>query len=802
MLCLKKTSLLFYLWISCCLAYAETTKILLIWNIQNSNEYFVGRGLPLERLDRLFTSDNKQMIAIVGSAGIGKTQLAKRYSENYRQNYDIIWWIDGEKDLKEQFRKLAIEWNQINTQKSFRINLYLPTDELIKQLKNHLEATKHSWLLIFDNVADKNQIVSYLPQKHISDSYGHILLTSKNPLSWSKVMELDKFTRTESVELIAKITGEQDTKSASELAEILNDYPLAIAQAASYIKSHYPVNIAEYKNIFLTQRKELWEEEGKSHNRYGVLDGYEFTVFTTLSLITKEIKQESPAAFELLVFCSFLDSKNIPKVLLKQYMSSINNLSNLEQVNAISTLIKYSLISHNKAGKSDFSSVFFSQETISDLESTFAMHEIVSLVVQDTLGEREKDIYFKKALAVSADFFPDKIEILESLVSRYSFLLANIDALTLKATSLKISNNHLVTLYLRKLEYYLTSKRDFTVSASIVNRIEEIVAKASSIDKLSICRLHLMKCVLYAWRDADYKGGLKEAYAALRLLSNEDARSEELLMTYSRLAQLYNHLGDQKSAVKYAILGENVINNTKGYLGNKDAFYHSLAKIYMDDGQFLLAQKYINKSIEQIQMNDGNLIMPGDLPPLLMEVDILLRLGNVSEAKVKIDQLRKLSNDILPTSSINKTHIIIFHAYASYLEKADSNYKSSLSIILNEQEVLKKLLADNYYRHRLAGLSHKFLGNIYEKEGNDDKAQAEYAAALQICQNNFNNSNIIVTNEFSELYTKLAIINVKLKDNVTAQQYLDLHRRNFGHEHLRTIVITEYMIDNGMSVGY
>jgi tetratricopeptide (TPR) repeat protein len=801
LLCLKKTSLLFGLWLSCCLAYAESAKFPLIWNIQNPNDYFVGRGLILEQLDQSFTADNKQIITIVGTAGIGKTQLAKRYSENYRQNYDIVWWFDSDKDLNEQFKKFATEWNQINAQKTFQINLYLPPDEIVEQLKNHLRITKLNWLLVFDNVADKEQIVRYLPQKHNNTSYGNILVTSKNPFSWSNVMKLDKFTRTESIELITKITGKKDINHLNALAEILNDYPLAIAQAASYIKSHPSVNVEEYKNIFLTQRKELWDEENKKHERHAVFDGYEFTVFTTLSLTIKEIKKESPSAFELLVFCSFLDSKNIPKIFLKQYMSSTTNLSNLEQENAISTLIKYSLISLNKVTNVNSASTIFPSEIINGLNSTFTMHEIVGLIIQDVLDEKEKNVYLKRALAIGAKFFPDKLELLEFLIKQYIFLLPNIEALTSKAVNLKISNNHLVVLYLRALEYHLTSKRDFAASTSIVNRIEELISKASDIDELSICRLHLMKCVLYAWRDSDYESGLKEAKKALKFLEDKKDRPEELLMTYGRLTQLYSHLGDQENALKYANLGETVINNTSGYLGNKDAIYHSLAKIHMDGGRLLLAQKYTNKSIEHVQINEGDLIMPGDLPPFLMEADILLRLGNYSEAKIKMDKLRKLSVDLLPTDSIIKTQIMIFHAYSTYLVK-DNNYKSIVAIILNEQEMLKKLLADKYYRHRLVGLSHKFLGDIYVKEGNANKALSEYIAALQVYQNNYNGSDQIITDEFSDLCAKLAVVNVNLQDNVTAQKYLDLHRRNFGHEHPRTNEIIQYMIDHDMVVGY
>jgi ABC-type polysaccharide/polyol phosphate transport system ATPase subunit len=67
-----------------------------IWNVASSNEYFVGRKIMLSNIHNNFRN-NQKVISLVGSSGIGKTQLAKRYAEIYKQDYDIIWWIDSDK---------------------------------------------------------------------------------------------------------------------------------------------------------------------------------------------------------------------------------------------------------------------------------------------------------------------------------------------------------------------------------------------------------------------------------------------------------------------------------------------------------------------------------------------------------------------------------------------------------------------------------------------------------------------------------------------------------------------------------
>jgi hypothetical protein len=189
--------------------------------------------------------------------------LAKKYAKSYKGDYDLIWWIDSDKDknIGEQLKQLASEWNNIHANKKQHINILLPREEIIRQLKERLRVTELNWLLIFDNAIDQNRIKNYFPDKHSIKGYGHILITSKNPLSWNKVIELNKLTRPESIELLLKVTGEDDKLAAAKLADALEDFPLALVQATAHISSHPSINIEEYRELFLTKRKELWQKE-------------------------------------------------------------------------------------------------------------------------------------------------------------------------------------------------------------------------------------------------------------------------------------------------------------------------------------------------------------------------------------------------------------------------------------------------------------------------------------------------------------------------------------------------------------
>lgn len=769
-----------------------------IWNIPKSNEYFTGRQKVLKSLHDDFRK-GKHTITIVGSAGIGKTQLAKRFAEVYRTDYDIVWWIDAEKDIDEQFSKLATEWN--NLKKNSQINTFLSIPELIQQLQDKLRTTELSWLIIFDNAFDRTKINNYIPDKHNKNGYGDVLITSKNPTLWSDIMVLDKFTRDESIELLVKITNENNKEAANMLADIFKDYPLALVQAASYIKAHPSINMDDYKNLFLTKREQLWKEENSSIAKSVAFDNYKFTISTTMSLALKEIEKESPEALNLLAFCSFLNSKSIPKSLLTYYLKLITKADPLKQEEIISILLKYSLIQLQK-NNLNYAVEHLSKDIIEGLNIVFNIHEVTQITVQDYFSDKEKEDYLTKGINILAQFLPDKLDIYVPLVKQANFILEHINVISKNAAKQKIYNKDLITLYLRELEYYLPGNKEFTISKQLIDKIEEALLKTPK-DNLILARFHIMKSVFSAWSNSNYHEGIKEAHNVLKLLDEVKGEyNEEYLTAYNSLIHFYNHLGDKENALKYAQLGKELVNNSKGFLGNQDSFFYGLAKIYLDDEQFEEALYYINKAEKLILERKGGLMI-GDFPNFFMKTDILLRMEKYKEAFSKIEAALKLAKEIFQHNEhFCKSVTMIFYNYSSFLiNNKKPFYSEERHSILKAQDTLKRLLDAQYHNNRYVALSHRFLGEVYEAEKDYVKAQAEYALAEQIFSNIYG-SNKVATHDTGEIYSKLAMINIKLKEPVTAQAYLTKLQERFGYNHPRTLKVTNYFTDSGVAVGF
>lgn len=71
--------------------------------------------------------------------------VTKMYLEKNKENYDIIWFFDCEKDLDEQMRKFGEKINDLEGKKI--ITETKPANQIMQYLQ-----PKTRWLLVFDNL--------------------------------------------------------------------------------------------------------------------------------------------------------------------------------------------------------------------------------------------------------------------------------------------------------------------------------------------------------------------------------------------------------------------------------------------------------------------------------------------------------------------------------------------------------------------------------------------------------------------------------------------------------------------------
>ena len=220
--------------------------------------------------------------------GVGKTQLALKYTLDYRDRYVGVWWFRAESDT-------ALQTDMSKCCEC--IGVLVPEGKHPGQiLKQWLESQKGIWLLVFDNAEEPDALRSYLP---IGVAH-HVIITSRNP-AWGNVsrpLEVDVWTTEQSEKYLADRLSGGRPNEMHALADSLGGLPLALEVVSSYL---------DETGSTAREYLELIEAEG---DVVGPKTGYERLLAKTLSLAFDNLSAEARL---LLRYCAFAAPEPIPE---------------------------------------------------------------------------------------------------------------------------------------------------------------------------------------------------------------------------------------------------------------------------------------------------------------------------------------------------------------------------------------------------------------------------------------------------------------------------------------------------------
>ena len=225
-------------------------------NLSPKNNYFIGREDILSNINN--TIGKTRSVLLFGAGGIGKSQIAKEYAWIQSQNYNFVWWINARQPLYPQLFDFAQQWNQGLTQES--IELSIDDHIMFKNITNRLSTTKKLGLIVFDDIYESknNEILLYKMTKKMQH---HMIETTRNSdvNHSSEKKHIKEFDREESIEFLQKLSADKYSSSQklNLLADLLKDYPLALAQAFAYIESTKLMNVNHYMESYKTRYNEL-----------------------------------------------------------------------------------------------------------------------------------------------------------------------------------------------------------------------------------------------------------------------------------------------------------------------------------------------------------------------------------------------------------------------------------------------------------------------------------------------------------------------------------------------------------------
>lgn len=171
---------------------------------------------------------------LIGPVGIGKTFLAADIAHKCKERgWSLIAWINASTRTRVKSELIALGQSILGIEVESTGNTADPTIHIKQVLARLSESNKGKILFVYDGLKTINDLTGLLPTgPHIQT-----IVTTRSHCAWEKYNDynafyIDKFTRTESIRLILKISGSTDEIGANDIANFVDDLPLAVTQAA------------------------------------------------------------------------------------------------------------------------------------------------------------------------------------------------------------------------------------------------------------------------------------------------------------------------------------------------------------------------------------------------------------------------------------------------------------------------------------------------------------------------------------------------------------------------------------------
>jgi hypothetical protein len=232
-----------------------------------------------------------------GLGGVGKTSLAAEYAYQHLSEVGLSWQVGAEDPvvLKAGLAELAAQ-----------LGVADPGDsrDPVTLVHGVLAAFPAEWLLVFDNAPAEASVWRFLPPA----GQGRVLVTSQSqhwPDGW--VLDVRVLDGEVATQFLLNKTASADRAAARDLAEELGGLPLALEQAAGYVRAT-ATTLARYLTLFRDRRAALLDR--------GEPAGHRQTVAATLALALAQLEPEAPPAAGLLRLLACLAPEPVPLELL------------------------------------------------------------------------------------------------------------------------------------------------------------------------------------------------------------------------------------------------------------------------------------------------------------------------------------------------------------------------------------------------------------------------------------------------------------------------------------------------------
>jgi hypothetical protein len=285
--------------------------------------------------------------SIVGTSGMGKTQLIRMYAYENKENYNIIWFFDCTLDLNDQFAKFAKEIN-------LALNTRIIEDQaLAKKEVLHYLQSKKDWLLVFDNlkINENTKIQDLIDWEH----NGNIIFCSQDSSKLNHLIEITKIQKQDAIELVNFMLKEKKSDTINFLVEEFQGYPILLVQGTQILNNIKGLNYEKYKKM-------IRDSDNK--------------ILLNIELCMKEL---TPSSMALLKKIALINNNKFSKSFLKM---ATDNKETIDD--DIYQLSKYVLISNIDSNQDN---------------PIFEMHNIIAETIQEISLKEKNQQYLEEMIS-------------------------------------------------------------------------------------------------------------------------------------------------------------------------------------------------------------------------------------------------------------------------------------------------------------------------------------------------------------------------------------------------------------------
>ncbi|MBA4119032.1 MAG: hypothetical protein C0514_09110 [Candidatus Puniceispirillum sp.] len=738
-------------------AFAKTPPLR---NVPIEDVSFLGRKGELVELKEKLTQGP---VIVTGVSGVGKSHLTFAYARKNASKYRVVWVFDASKGVDEQMMDFANKLYALthNGQQGH----FSKKEEASHYVKTLLRTCSFAWLLIFDNALGFSSVKAALPETH-GEKGKHVLVSSLSERGATGVLRVEAMTDGEAKTFLRHYLKNASDDEIQHLARLLENHPLALLQAASYINATPNMSVDAYISFFTQNKRDYWESEAKALQGQPLLS-------TAIKISIDKLKSASPDDYTVLVALSMLNTAKIESSLIEKVFARLGDgavagFGRIQDVALISPLG----------------------------DKTYKIHDYVRDVVltgadQETLS-KAANLNAQALLSL----FPKKIEQCTGIFETNPDLYTHMKSLTGYIDDMSPSNA--VEIVIRTLYFSEVIVRDYGYADRHCEKIKKLFDSGLITDPTitGVFYSYYGNAVLTHGTVREALVQSKRAYDAFKKANIEDVRHPLILLLCDNLGFYHHWMGDIKAAQHY-------LDEAKAlYEGQNDLLLEAAIKeldviLKQDRGNFEESFRIANKLSEDLEKDPSMNKMAGHFVKSLMACS-LLKIADIKSIDKKYKEAEKLRKEAYEISR---------NAYARALRSSDGHedkeiigrtlvYLSQSQSAMNmhkeaEKSALKaiKILDDDLGRSKVIrrqGVAHIALADAYMGQKRYKEAVKEYLFAEDIF---VHISSHLSFDDMSELYHKMVIAYIAQNDQMNVRRYALKHQKSFPIDHPRFIDI-------------